>query len=56
MELMEHYINNNPTGIIEPDTEENRARAIKWAQAYLDIFELNITLSLKPVKRKVKVD
>ena len=54
--LMEPYINDIPTGIIEPDTTENRARAVKWAIAYGEQFRSNITLTFRKVARKVKVD
>ena len=56
MVLIEYYLNNKPTGIIEPETTENLARAIKWVQAYSELLGTDINLGTGPVKRKVKVD
>lgn len=54
--LIEYYLNKQPTDIIEPDTEANRARAIKWASAYSKLMKTDILLSLEPLKRKEASD
>jgi hypothetical protein len=47
--MIEHFIDGKSTGIIEPDTESNRYRAVKFIYIYNSHYGTNKSITFKKV-------
>ncbi len=47
--MIEQFINNKSTGIIQPDTVENRARAKAFNTLVCNHYKIKLTLTFKKV-------